>query len=113
MISRTTHQFSGTPNILFVAPRHALATLDQENPMTLAIVYCRAQAGMSAPLVTVETHISRGNPGLAIVGLPETAVKESKDRVRSALSVYKIMNLLVNSDCQVNCDRLKGVYRLH
>ena len=84
-IGHTTNRFCGTADILFVAPRHALATLDQESAMTLAIVYCRAQAGMSAPLVTVETDISRGNPGLAIVGLPETAVKESKDRVRSAL----------------------------
>src|SRR3990167_7916969 len=53
--------------------------------MTLAIIYSRANAGMGAPLVTVETHISPGVPGFHIVGLPETAVKESKDRVRSAL----------------------------
>ncbi len=53
--------------------------------MALAIVYSRANAGLAAPLVTVEAHISRGMPGLHIVGLPETAVKESKDRVRSAL----------------------------
>ncbi len=53
--------------------------------MSLAIVYSRAQLGIEAPLVTVETHLSNGLPGLAIVGLPETAVKESKDRVRSAL----------------------------
>lgn len=53
--------------------------------MTLAVVYSRAQVGISAPLVTVEAHLSNGLPGLSIVGLPETAVKESKDRVRSAL----------------------------
>jgi len=53
--------------------------------MTLAIVYSRASAGMNAPLVVVEVHLSRGMPGLNIVGLPEAAVKESKDRVRSAL----------------------------
>ncbi len=53
--------------------------------MTLAIVYSRASVGMDAPLVVVEVHLSRGIPGLHIVGLPETAVKESKDRVRSAL----------------------------
>jgi magnesium chelatase family protein len=53
--------------------------------MTLAIVYSRATSGISAPLVTVEVHISKGLPGLNIVGLPETAVKESKDRVRSAI----------------------------
>lgn len=53
--------------------------------MSLAIIYSRAKAGVNAPLVTVEVHISNGLPGLAIVGLPEAAVKESKDRVRSAL----------------------------
>ena len=53
--------------------------------MTLAIVYSRANSGITAPLVTVEVHISRGMPRLTIVGLPETAVQESKDRVRSAL----------------------------
>ncbi|EJD6402286.1 YifB family Mg chelatase-like AAA ATPase [Providencia rettgeri] len=53
--------------------------------MTLAIVYTRASIGMEAPLVTVEAHISNGLPGLTLVGLPETAVKEARDRVRSAL----------------------------
>jgi len=40
---------------------------------------------MEAPLVTVEVHLSNGLPSFTIVGLPETEVKESKDRVRSAL----------------------------
>lgn len=53
--------------------------------MSLAVVRSRAQLGVHAPLVTVETHLSNGMPQLSIVGLPETAVKESKDRVRSAL----------------------------
>lgn len=53
--------------------------------MSLAVVFSRAQLGIDAPLITVETHLSNGLPGLHIVGLPETAVKESKDRVRSAL----------------------------
>ena len=53
--------------------------------MTLAIIYTRANSGISAPLVTIEAHISRGMPGLCMVGLPETEVKESKHRVRSAL----------------------------
>ncbi len=53
--------------------------------MSLAIVFSRAMAGVDAPLVTVEVHIGKGLPGLSIVGLPETAVKESKDRVRSAI----------------------------
>jgi len=53
--------------------------------MSLAIVYSRARLGMDAPLVTVEVHLSNGLPSLSIVGLPETAVKESKDRVRGAI----------------------------
>ncbi len=53
--------------------------------MSLAIVYSRAQVGMDAPLVTVEVHLSNGLPRLSIVGLAETAVKESKDRVRGAI----------------------------
>ena len=52
--------------------------------MSLAIIFSRAQVGIHAPLVTVEVHLSSGLPGLSIVGLPEAAVKESKDRVRSA-----------------------------
>jgi magnesium chelatase family protein len=51
----------------------------------LAIVFSRAQNGIDAPLVRVEVHLSNGLPGLSIVGLPETAVKESKDRVRAAI----------------------------
>ncbi|MDP2226643.1 MAG: YifB family Mg chelatase-like AAA ATPase [Moraxellaceae bacterium] len=53
--------------------------------MSLARVRTRAQLGLDAPSVTVEVHLSAGLPGIAIVGLPETAVRESKDRVRSAL----------------------------
>ncbi|MBS1212764.1 MAG: competence protein ComM [Proteobacteria bacterium] len=53
--------------------------------MALAVVYTRGMQGIAAPLVTVEVHISNGLPSLSIVGLPETAVKESKDRVRGAI----------------------------
>ncbi|MBE0482873.1 MAG: YifB family Mg chelatase-like AAA ATPase [Bacterioplanes sp.] len=53
--------------------------------MSLARVFTRAQLGVDAPLVTVEVHLSGGLPSLSLVGLPETAVKESKDRVRSAI----------------------------
>ena len=51
----------------------------------LAIVHSRACIGVSAPEVTIEVHLSGGLPALSIVGLPETGVRESKDRVRSAL----------------------------
>lgn len=53
--------------------------------MKLAIIHSRAGCGIDSPEVTVEVHLSPGIPSLSIVGLPETAVKESKDRVRSAI----------------------------
>ncbi len=53
--------------------------------MSLAVVHTRAIFGVSAPAVTVEVHLSGGLPTLSIVGLPEAGVRESKDRVRSAL----------------------------
>ncbi|CAD5263697.1 hypothetical protein HALO59_160185 [Halomonas sp. 59] len=53
--------------------------------MTLAIVATRAGVGLDAPAVHVEVHLANGLPGLTLVGLPETAVKESRERVRSAL----------------------------
>ncbi|MDA8022721.1 MAG: YifB family Mg chelatase-like AAA ATPase [Gammaproteobacteria bacterium] len=53
--------------------------------MSLAIVHSRAEAGMDAPKVAVETHLSPGLPRFSIVGLPEAAVKESRDRVRGAI----------------------------
>jgi len=53
--------------------------------MSYAVTYSRAYVGVEAPLVSVETHLSGGLPALTIVGLPETAVRESKDRVRSAI----------------------------
>ena len=53
--------------------------------MSLAVIHSRAQVGIDAPSVTVEVHLASGLPNLSIVGLPEAAVKESKDRVRAAL----------------------------
>ncbi len=53
--------------------------------MALATVFSRAQNGLAADLVTVEVHLAPGIPGLNIVGLPEAAVREAKDRVRAAI----------------------------
>ncbi|XQW85030.1 YifB family Mg chelatase-like AAA ATPase [Thalassotalea piscium] len=53
--------------------------------MSLACVYSRARVGLTAPLVTVEVHLANGLPAFNIVGLPETSVREAKDRVRSAI----------------------------
>lgn len=54
--------------------------------MAMATVLSRAQHGMDAPLVRVEVDVANGLPTFAIVGLPEAVVKESKDRVRAAIS---------------------------
>jgi len=54
--------------------------------MGLARVASRAQLGLSAPRVAVEVHLGGGLPNSSIVGLPATAVRESKDRVRAALA---------------------------
>ncbi len=53
--------------------------------MNLAILHTRAISGVQASAVIAEIHLSNGLPKFLIVGLPETAVKESKDRVRSAM----------------------------
>ncbi|WP_315313783.1 YifB family Mg chelatase-like AAA ATPase [Pantoea vagans] len=53
--------------------------------MSLSKVLTRAALGVEAPLVTIEAHISNGLPALTLVGLPETTVKEARERVRSAI----------------------------
>jgi magnesium chelatase family protein len=53
--------------------------------VSLAVLKSRALNGMDAASVTVEVHLANGLPAFAIVGLPETEVKESKDRVRAAI----------------------------
>ncbi len=53
--------------------------------MSIAVSHSRGRRGIDAPLITIEVHLSGGLPRLHIVGLPETAVRESRDRVRSAL----------------------------
>ena len=53
--------------------------------MPLASLHCRAQIGLNAPLVQVEVNLGDCLPGFALVGLPATVVKESKERVRAAI----------------------------
>lgn len=65
--------------------------------MNLAISKTRSTLGMDAQLITVEVHLSNGLPSFTIVGLPQTAVKESKDRVRSAI---------LNSHFEFPCRRI-------
>jgi len=68
--------------------------------MNIAIINSRASFGIDAPLVTIEVHLTQGAPSLSIVGLPETAVKESKDRVRSAIITsgfeFPIRRIVIN-----------------
>ena len=58
--------------------------------MSLAILKSRALSGMKAPEVTVEVHLANGLPSFTIVGLPETEVKEAKDRVRGSLAKHPV-----------------------
>ena len=53
--------------------------------MGLAVLRSRALAGLSAPEVAVEVHLANGLPSFTLVGLPETEVKEARDRVRAAI----------------------------
>ena len=53
--------------------------------MGLALVHSRARVGVHAPAVRVEVHLAGGLPAMNIVGLPEAAVREAKDRVRAAI----------------------------
>jgi magnesium chelatase family protein len=53
--------------------------------VAFARVACRAQLGLSAPLVHVEVSLAAGLPAFCIVGLPAMVVREAKERVRAAL----------------------------
>ncbi|MBA2652776.1 MAG: YifB family Mg chelatase-like AAA ATPase [Tatlockia sp.] len=65
--------------------------------MNLAFSKTRSAVGILAQPVSVEVHLSNGLPSFTIVGLAETAVKESKDRVRSAI---------INSQFEFPCRRI-------
>ena len=53
--------------------------------MSVAVLHSRALAGVAAPRVSVEVHIAGGLPGIHLVGLPDTEVREARDRVRAAM----------------------------
>ena len=53
--------------------------------MSLAVAHSRGLVGLSAPAVAVEVHLAGGLPAFHVVGLADTEVKESRDRVRAAL----------------------------
>jgi magnesium chelatase family protein len=53
--------------------------------VSLARIHSRALAGTDAPEVTVEVHLANGLPSLTLVGLPDTEVRESRERVRAAI----------------------------
>jgi magnesium chelatase family protein len=53
--------------------------------MTFALVRSRALRGLESPAVTVEVHLANGLPSFTLVGLADTEVKESRERVRAAL----------------------------
>ncbi|PIS46379.1 MAG: magnesium chelatase, partial [Ignavibacteria bacterium CG08_land_8_20_14_0_20_37_9] len=51
----------------------------------LSKVFSSATFGIDAYLVEVETNSERGIPGFIIVGLPDSAIKESRERVIAAI----------------------------
>ena len=53
--------------------------------MSIALVRTRGLSGMYAPQVTVEVHLANGLPSFTLVGLPDTEVREARERVRAAL----------------------------
>ena len=53
--------------------------------MSFALVRSRALRGLDSPAVTVEVHLANGLPSFTLVGLADTEVKESRERVRAAL----------------------------
>ena len=72
-------------NVIFNQNSLRIRLNEKRKIMSLAIVLSRAQVGMSAIQVDVEVHLINGLPSFSVVGMPETAVKESKDRVRGAI----------------------------
>jgi len=68
--------------------------------MSLALVHSRARVGIAAPAVRIEVMLSGGLPHTTMVGLPEAAVRESRDRVRAALLCarfdYPQQRILIN-----------------
>lgn len=68
--------------------------------LSLAITYSRALAGLHAELVTVEVHLANGLPAFNLVGLADTEVRESRDRVRAAIQTagfeFPVRKLTVN-----------------
>ena len=59
--------------------------------MALAQVLSRACVGVAAPQVTVEVYAGGGLSRMSMVGLPETAVREAKDRVKAALLIIMVL----------------------
>ncbi len=53
--------------------------------MSLAVIHSRSLDGLAAPEVTVEVHLANGLPSFTLVGLADSEVKESRERVRAAL----------------------------
>ena len=72
--------------------------------MAIALTFSRANCGVEAPLISVETHLSNGLPAFTIVGLPEAAVKESRDRVWSAIinSHFTFLARRITPLCVIN-----------
>ncbi len=83
--------------------------------MNLALVHSRARSGVRAPAVRVEVHLAGGLPRMSIVGLPEAAVREAKDRVRAAImcAQYEFPARVITVNLAPADLPKDGGYRLH
>lgn len=83
--------------------------------MTLALAYSRARTGVYAPEVRVEIYLAGGLPHFNIVGLPEAAVRESRDRVRAAIqcSNFEFPNRKITANLAPADLPKDGGYGLH
>ena len=79
--------------------------------MALAIAHSRGLDGLNAPPVTVEAHLASGLPSFTLVGLPDTEVKEARDRVRAAIAIAKSAKTdVVQIDAVFEHDVVRGIF---
>jgi len=71
--------------------------------------YTVAFEGVEARIVEVQCAISAGMPGFSVVGLPDKAVSEAKERVRAAMNAMSIALPAIYIQCFVNGIKLINV----
>jgi magnesium chelatase family protein len=72
---------ASTPSLL----EHLISSPDRDDTFVLSRVLSVATYGVNAYVVEAETHIEKHLPGFSIVGLPDSAVRESRERITAAI----------------------------